>query len=245
MIVREMKPIETEKTEKKTPLKIERKPKVRALSPSQMVNKQRTVYPFPEALSQHFGCPEKIAKWFITGPSYSGKSSFLFTLCNELCDFGKVDYNSIEEGDSQTVVEKIKRHGLLDREGDFRLLPKMPVTEFALRLLKRKSAAFGVIDSVQHGQIKLKEYIELVDTLCVPKRGKSLLFINHWIKNDLTKHIKHDCDIKIEVIGFVAHIESRYGGNKPFLIWEDGAKKYWKQKYKSVIAGTYWPGQKK
>jgi hypothetical protein len=222
-----------------------KKQKIRALSPSQIVNKQRVIYPFKDRLKDSFGEPEKIAKWFITGPSYSGKSSLIFTLCNELCEFGKVDYNNFEEGDSQTVAEKIQRHGLLDREGAFKLLPRVPVDEFKARLLKRKSAAFGVIDSVQHAEMSKHTYIQLTDTLCCQRRGKSLLFINHWVKNDLTKFIKHDCDIKIEVIGFVAHIESRYGGNRPFLIWEEGAKKYWQKKYRSVIDGKYWPGQKK
>lgn len=222
-----------------------RKIKVKAYSPTQMINKQRVIYHFDGILKDSFGQPERIAKWFITGPSYSGKSSLVFSLCHALCAFGTVDYNSFEEGDSQTVAEKIMRHGLLEREGRFRILPKVPVPDFRERLLKRKSAAFGVIDSVQHAEMNKHSYIDLVDTLCNQKRGKSLLFINHWIKNDLTKHIKHDCDIKIEVIGFVAHIESRYGGNKPFLIWEEGAKRYWGKRYKQVINGQYWPGQKK
>jgi hypothetical protein len=111
-----------------------KKQKIRALSPSQIVNKQRVIYPFKDRLKDSFGEPEKIAKWFITGPSYSGKSSLIFTLCNELCEFGKVDYNNFEEGDSQTVAEKIQRHGLLDREGAFKLLPRVPVDEFKARL---------------------------------------------------------------------------------------------------------------
>src|SRR6266498_827771 len=94
-----------------------RKPKIRALSPSQIVNKQRVIYPFDGRMKDSFGSPEKIAKWFITGPSYSGKSSLIFTICNELCAFGKVDYNNFEEGDSETVKEKIIRHGLVNREG--------------------------------------------------------------------------------------------------------------------------------
>lgn len=219
--------------------------KIRALSPKQIVNKKRIIYEFDGAYLESFGRPEQIAKWFITGPSYSGKSSFLFMLCGYLCKFGKVDYNSFEEGDSQTVSEKIQRHGLLDNEGDFKLLPKMPLHDFLERLSKRKSAAFGIVDSVQHAEVNKHEYIEFTDALCNQKKRKSILFINHWVKNDLTKFIKHDCDIKIEVIGFVANVQSRYGGNKPFLIWEQGAKSYWGKKYNHVINGRYWPGQKK
>lgn len=222
-----------------------KKKKIRALRPSQVVNKKRTIYPFTGPYLESFGQPEKIAKIFITGPSFSGKSSLVFDLCNYFTAFGSVDYNNFEEGDSQTVAEKIQRHGLMDKERTFKLLPKVPLDEFKERLLRRKSAAFGIIDSVQHAEINKHIYINLVDSLCVPKKGKCLIFINHWVKNDLTKFIKHDCDIKIEVIGFVAKVLSRYGGNKPFIIWEAGAKKYWQKKYNAVIQGKYWPGEKK
>ncbi len=222
-----------------------KKAKIRALRPSQVVNKKRTIYDFDGPFLETMGRPEKIAKIFITGPSYSGKSSFTFQLCKYLTRFGSVDYNNFEEGDSQTVAEKIQEHGLLDAEKVFRLLPKVSIPEFHERLLRRKSAAFAVIDSVQHAELNKHEYIKLVDSLCVPRRGKCIIFINHWVKNDLTKFIKHDCDIKIEVVGFVANVLSRYGGNKRFVIWEKGAKAYWQKKYNSVVQGKYWPGEKK
>lgn len=221
------------------------RPKIRAYSPSQMVKKKRDIYEFTGDFLESFGCPEKIAKWFITGPSFSGKSSLTFKLCHYLSQFGKIDYNSLEEGDSQTVVNKIVEHKLTEADGQFRLLAKVPVPDFKARLLQRKSASFGVIDSVQHAHLNKHDYDELVDSLCCPRRGKSMVFINHWVKNDLTKHIRHDCDIKIEVIGFVANVQSRYGGCKPFLVWEKGAKDYWGKKYTAVINGRYWPGGKK
>lgn len=222
-----------------------KKAKIRALRPSQVINKKRTIYPFDGPFQESMGQPEKIAKIFITGPSYSGKSSFTFDLCNYLTQFGTVDYNNFEEGDSQTVAEKLVRHGLQEKEKMFRLLPKVSMPEFHERLLRRKSAAFAVIDSVQHAELNKHEYIKLVDSLCVPRRGKCIVFINHWVKNDLTKFIKHDCDIKIEVIGFVAKVLSRYGGNTPYVVWEKGAKAYWQRKYNSVVQGKYWPGEKK
>jgi hypothetical protein len=231
-----------------------KKIKIRSLSPSQIINKKRIVYQFEDKWRDSFGCPEKHAKWFITGPSYSGKSSFLIMLMTHcLTKFGAVDYNNFEEagGDSQTVKEKMQQQGIIsnERDGQIRFF-KAPIesdTHETLldRLLKRKSAPFAVIDSVQHAEMNRGSYIRLTDRLCNTKKGKSLLFINHWVKNDLAKFIKHDCDIKIEVIGFVAHVQSRYGGNKPFLIWEEGARKHWGKRYYSVISGRYWPGQKK
>lgn len=219
--------------------------KFKPLTPLQVVNSKRIIYDFDGLFKDSFGNPERMAKWFITGPSFSGKSSFLFILSEYLCRFGKVYYNSLEEGNSQTVSDKIVRHGLDKQMGKFYLLPKVSANDFKEKMLKKRSASFGIIDSVQHAEINRRTYLDITDALCIPRRGKSLLFVNHWVKNDLTKFIKHDCDIKIEVIGFVANVESRYGGNKPFIIWEEGAKRYWSKKYAQVRDGKYWPGRKK
>lgn len=235
----------------KGPVLRPRKRKTRVLSPSQIINKKRHEYHFSGKWKEAFGQPETHAKWFITGPSFSGKSSLVFELCNYLSQFAVIDYNNFEEagGDSKTVSDKLSMYGLNDKDGKIRLF-KAPIISdiyesFTDRLLKRKSAAIGVIDSVQHAEMNKHIYIELTDRFCNPKKGKSLIFINHWIKNDLTKFIRHDCDIKVEVINFVARVESRYGGNKPLVIWEEQARQRWGKRYKQVIEGRYWPGQKK
>lgn len=228
-----------------------KKIRIRAYSPSQILKKQRVIYPFTGKWKEAFGCPERHAKWFFTGPSFSGKSSLIFQVCNYLTDFGVIDYNNFEEngGDSETAADKIRKFGLGDKDGKLRLF-KAPIISdthetFCERLLKRSSASFGIIDSVQHAELNKRAYIDLTDKLCNVKKGKSLIFINHWVKNDLTLFIRHDCDIKVEVINFVAHIDSRFGGSKPLVIWEEKAKQLWGKKYKHVIEGRYWPGQKK
>jgi hypothetical protein len=227
-----------------------RKKRIKIMTPTQVVNKQRVIYDFKGKFLQSFGKPERHAKWFITGPPYSGKSSFLFEICNMLTEFGKVDYNNHEEagGDSQTVAMKLEQSGATDNI-NLRLY-KAPIESdeletFSERLSKRNSADFAILDSIQHAQLTKKLYISLTDKFCNSKRGKSMLFISHWAKNDFTLFVKHDCDIKIEVIGFVARIESRYGGGNVFVIWEKGAKNYWGKNYSKVIAGKYWPGKKK
>lgn len=231
--------------------KAPKKKKIKVLSPSKIINKVRSIYEFEGKFFESFGKPEKHAKWFITGPSYAGKSSFVFDLCNHLTQFGIIDYNNHEEagGDSETVGKKLLQSGLNDKDGKIRLF-KAPIESLEYetlteRLIKRKSAEFAVIDSIQHAEMNKKQYLHITDVFSNCKKGKSLIFISHWIKNDFTKFVKHDCDIKIEVIGFVARVESRYGGNKPYLIWEQGAKNYWGKKYRKVVEGNYWPGMKK
>lgn len=230
-----------------------KKKKVKVLRPSQIVNKDRDIYPFKDKFFDSFGMPEKHVKWFITGPPYSGKSSFVFELCNYLTQFGIVDYNNHEEagGDSDTVSEKIIQSGMGDKDGKVRLF-KAPIESddyetYFERLNKRKSADFGVLDSVQHAELSKKQYLHLTDSLCNTRKKKSLIFISHGVKTDYTKFIKHDCDIKIEVIGFIAHVESRcrFAKNKPFVIWEKAAREHWGKKYHRVTQGKYWPGIKK
>ena len=36
----------------------------------------------------------------------------------------------------------------------------------------------------------------------------------------------------------MAFVRSRYGGNKPFVIWEEGARKYWGEKYEKEVLGA-------
>ncbi len=94
----------------KIPKRQEGKKRILALRPSQVVNKVRIVYEFDGIFKDCVGNPEKIAKWFITGAPYSGKSSFLFMLCEYLCKFGNVDYNSYEEKDAQTGHSAKREH---------------------------------------------------------------------------------------------------------------------------------------
>lgn len=225
--------------------------RIKVLRPSQVLNKDRVLYDFTGEYLDSFGRPEKHAKWFITGPSFSGKSTLVFMLCNYLTQFGTVDYNNHEEagGDSETVANKIRLSGMGDKDGKVRLykaaLEDDVFETFEQRMAKKHSANFAVLDSVQHAELTKKSYIRIADRFCTPRGGKSFLFVSHWVKNDFTKFIKHDCDIKVEVIGFVANVESRFGGGKPFLIWEDGARRYWGKNYRKVISGRYWPGKKK
>ena len=226
-------------------LTIPKKTAVRAYSPKQVVNKKRVLYEFSDKFMDSFGKPEKCAKWIVWGQSFSGKSSLMFQICNYLCEFGRIDYNSIEEGNTQTVADKIIKHGLHDKDGKFRILDRVPVDDMMSRLKRRNSAEFAVIDSIQHSRMNKETYLKMADTI----KNKSLLFVSHAKglnpSGDLAVHIRYDVDIKIHTVGFVAHVDSRYGGCKPFIIWEEGAKKYWGKKYGLVRDGKYWPGLKK
>lgn len=236
------------------PIKVHKKRRVRVLRPSQIIKKQRQAIDIGGDIGASIGLVEPGTKIFITGPSYSGKSSFIIRLCGLFSKHMKVDYNNHEEkgGDASTVKKKMGEGGI-DESFDGRIrFYKAPIVSdeeetFSEIIAKKKSAGFVVLDSVQHANLNKLQYIAFTNRFCNPKKGKIVVFICHWVKNDYMKHIKHDCDVKIEVIGFVANVESRLPGanNKPILIYEEGAKKHWKKNLRNVLSGDYWPGRKK
>lgn len=231
-----------------------KKRRVKMLRPSQIINKKRVFIDIGGEIGASIGLVEKGTKIFITGRSYSGKSSFISMLCKAFADAGMMaDYNNHEEkgGDAGTVKKKMHQAGideLFDKRIRFYKAPiESDVEETWDEILsKKKSAGFAVLDSVQHAQLKQQQYIDFTDKHCSPRRGKILAFICHWVKNDYMKFIRHDCDVKLEIMKYVVYVESRLEGatNKPIIIWEAGAKKAWGKNYQAVIKGNYWPGIK-
>lgn len=231
-----------------------KKRKVKQLRPSQIINKERVYIELGGDLGESLGRIEKGAKIFITGRSFSGKSTFITRLCAEMAKHMRVDYNTHEEkgGDASTVIEKMRIAGIDQSHDDQIRFYQAPIhsTEeetFADILSRRKSAGFAVLDSLQHAGMTKADYIAFTNRFCNARRGKIVAFISHWQKNDFVLHVKHDCDIKLEAMNYVVNVESRMAGatNKPIIIWEEGAKKAWGKNYKNVIAGRYWPGKKK
>ena len=148
-------------------------------------------------------------------------------LCKYLSEFGKVAYNSIEEGYSESLKKAIKRVDLFDCGNNFMILDKEPLVEMAERLSKPKSPKIIVIDSIQHSRLTYHQYVELKN--CFP--NKLFIFISHAKgkepKGNVADSIRYDASVKIYVEGYRAFCQSRYGGGETFTIYEDGALQYW------------------
>ncbi len=231
-----------------------KKKKVKKLRPSQILKKERQFIELAGEIGASIGKVERGTKIFITGKSFSGKSSIITKLCGLFAQHMKVDYNNHEEkgGDAATVKNKMGHAGI-DGSYDGRITYYQAPIEsdeeetFAEILSKKHSAGFAVLDSVQHARMNKEQYIAFTKKFCNPKKGKTVCFICHWVSSDLNKHIRHDADVKLEVINYVMYVESRLpdATNKPIVIWEEGAKKKWKKLYTQVISGKYWPGKVK
>lgn len=97
-----------------------------------------------------FGRPELRGTWIIWGGSGSGKTTFTLMLCKYLANFGRVAYNSLEQGLSLSLQKAWERVGMGEAGNSVILLNKEELPELRARLNKRKSPEIIIIDSVQY-----------------------------------------------------------------------------------------------
>ena len=87
-----------------------------------LMRMNRKVYEFEGEWQEAFGQPEQGGVWFIWGKSGNGKTSFVLQLCKQLARYGKVAYDSLEEGSSLTMQNALVRVGMGDVGSNFVLL---------------------------------------------------------------------------------------------------------------------------
>lgn len=135
----------------------------RALSVKDILSMKKAVLPFEGKWADAFGAPERTGVWFVWGNSGNGKTSFILQLCKELCKelckYGRVAYNSLEEGDSLSIRNAFIQNGITAANRRLQLLNCESVAELSERMSRPKSPDFYVIDSFQYAQISYREYI--------------------------------------------------------------------------------------
>ena len=192
-----------------------------------MMRKNREVYAFEGALQEAFGQPEQNGVWFIWGRSGNGKTSFVLQLCKELTRYGKVAYDSLEEGDSLTMQNALMRVGMGDVGRRFILLNES-LKELDTRLKRRRSPDIVVVDSFQYAHIDLKQYEEFIDQ----HKNKLIIFVSQadglkpWGRT--AQSAMYSASLKIWVEGYRAISKGRYRGNLGYYtIWAEKAEEYW------------------
>lgn len=199
----------------------------KALSMVDLMRKNREVYAFEGALREAFGQPEQNGVWFIWGRSGNGKTSFVLQLCKELTRYGKVAYDSLEEGDSLTMQNALMRVGMGDVGRRFILLNES-LKELDTRLKRRRSPDIVVVDSFQYAHIDLKQYEEFIDRY----KNKLIIFVSQadglkpWGRT--AQSAMYSASLKIWVEGYRAISKGRYFGNRGYYtIWAERAEEYW------------------
>lgn len=201
----------------------------RALTYKNIENYKPVELEFSGRWEASFGRPEMKGSWLVWGGSGSGKTRFALQLCKYLCRFGRVAYNSLEEGLSKSMKIAFMQAGMKEVDGRFIFLDMENKADLERRLERRKSPDAVIIDSLQYFRMTLSDYERF-------KRkfpNKLFIFISHTKggepKGSVAESIRYDAFVKVWIEGYKAFPVSRYLGGEapPFIIWTQGAEDYW------------------
>ncbi|MDI3319158.1 hypothetical protein [Pinibacter soli] len=176
-----------------------------------------------------FEKPQSTGVWFIWGNSGNGKTRFTYLLCKYLTKFGKVAYNSLEEGKVSRPMQKAFKQIGMSEVGGKLVTVCEDIQELTKRLERRKGPDIAVIDSVQYARLKKNEYLAFREKF---KNTKLLIFISQTRgklpAGSLANDIMFDANQKIWIEGFRAITKGRsIGPVGHYTIWNEGAAKYW------------------
>jgi len=195
---------------------------MKAIGITQFLDKSFDTYDVEGEWLDSFGLIEKNFKMSVTGDSGHGKTEFVVKFIKELClKFNtKADYFSYEQGHSKSLQAAIQRNNMEEVKGKVMFITGGTFDQLVTRLKRRASAKIVIIDSQDYSELSTKQYKELVKLF--PK--KSFIVVS-WAKNEKPKNqaakdIEYMSCIKVYVNNFKAHPRSRFGGNKPFVIWD-------------------------
>ncbi|WP_268848576.1 hypothetical protein [Flavobacterium aestivum] len=195
---------------------------MKAIGITQFLEKSFDTYDIEGEWLDSFGLIEKNFKMSVTGDSGHGKTEFVVKFVKEICLKFKVkaDYFSYEQGHSKSLQTAIQRNNMEEVKGKVMFMTGGTFDELLARLKRRASARIVIIDSQDYSELSTKQYKLLVKSF--PK--KSFIIVS-WAKNEKPKNqaardIEYMSCIKVYVNSFKAHPRSRFGGNKPFVIWD-------------------------
>lgn len=200
----------------------------RAFNVNDLLSKKFDLMEFEGDWLESFGKPCKQFSMMICGDSGHGKTDLAIKLGKYLTQFGKVAYNSIEEGISHTLKMAMARNNMQQVASKFQILDREQLPELTKRLKKQRSPDFLIIDSIQYLKMTKDEYFEF-KTAFYPKKG--IIYISHVekgsVKGALANSIWYDVDIQVPVEGFKGFPKKRLnGGGEPFVINPERAAIY-------------------
>lgn len=204
---------------------------MRAYSPTEIENLRIPELPLDGEWEAAFGRPSRYERWFIDGESASGKSTFVMLLAKKLCEYGRVDYISLEEGTSLSYKKRIERLRMKEVAGSFKVVTNVTVAEIVERLQRPKSANFVVIDSVQYLDVRSFDRLKKLLLDRFPRKGFVLVsqVYKGRPKGKMADDLRFDCGVKIHTQGYRAYCQGRFvdAAGAYFTIWEEGANKYY------------------
>lgn len=205
--------------------------RIKIVALKQLFQKQHhALSAFTEKWGEYYGEVEDCAIIFVWGKSGHGKSEYLMQMVKDICCEGKVLYVGLEEKTRKAMKERAKRY-LTEEMHSGKILwwdDEPEYDKLMYYLSKRKSPKIIFIDSIQYLRINYEQYIKMKERF-----PKKVFIINSHAagkepKGGCAESIRYDADVKVFVEGKIAFVDSRFpGGHKNYVIWEQGAKKYW------------------
>lgn len=198
-----------------------------AISIKELQSKRFHSMPFDGEFEAMCGRPERSGCWIIYGPPANGKTRLSVRLAKYMASFGRVVYNSIEEGLSLSLQEAFLQEQMGEVEDRVQLLDKESIDDLVKRLNRQRSPDIVFIDSLQ---FTFKSYAEL-KRMVDHYNKKLFVFVSHAEGRQpagrVGQAIEYLSNVKIRVDAFKAYAKSRYGGGEPYVIWEEGASRHW------------------
>lgn len=199
----------------------------RAYSVKNVLDARFNELPFTGKWLAACGRPELTGTQIIYGPPKNGKTSFAMQYAKYLTNFGRVAYNSVEEGLSLSLRMAMERTGMEEVGTKLVLLEKEDVSQMIRRLKKPKSPDVIFIDSVQFLEMRFAQYKKLKEAF--PQ--KLFVYVSHVDgkkpEGNTAKRIWRDANVSFSVEGFKAFPVGRYGGGEPLVVSEKLANNYW------------------
>lgn len=204
----------------------------RAYSVSNVLSKKFHALEFSGDWETTLGKPDKAFSAIIWGGSGEGKTEAAIKFAKYLTNFGKVAYDSLEQGLSATIRDALLRNHMSTCGNSFILLDREPFDDLIVRMNKPKSPDFLFVDSVQYTRITKAQYYQLKELML--KKGKGIIWVSQAKgkepKGALADDIRYDVDLKLWVEGFKLFPDGRLnGGGEPFTIFPERAARYWKE----------------
>lgn len=196
----------------------------RVYTPKDIESKKYECFDWDGEWLSAFGNPAMNSRWFVLGPSASGKSSFVMQLAKKLCEYGPTLYMSYEEGVGMEFQRRLKLMKMNEVQGRFVVTPDDTYKEIMDRLSKPKSPRFVVVDSFQVSDWSYEQALELMKRY--PQKG--FVFISQEYKGQpigkAAIRLRYIADMKIRVAGYKAYCQGRSAGSPGnyYVVWKEG-----------------------
>lgn len=199
-----------------------------------LAKRQFKSYDWDGFLLETLGNCERNFSMLIWGQSAQGKSTFVMMLMKELMQYGKIYFNSIEQGEGLSLQQASERLGLTEVKATEISIGNKHSYSQMVKTLEKNRANFVIIDSIDYMGLTADQYRELRSQF--PNKAFIMISWEGYGKKPQTqagKDIRYMSDIKCRVDSGVAITESRFGETKPFVILPEKAKEH--PKFKELV----------